>query len=168
MPSATSRRPLGLWLLMGVLLLLSINGCYGGLAFLLDPSGRLLGVTPELLSRVPLVTTFLLPGLFLLIVMGLLPLALIAALWRRPKWGALDAISAATREHWAWAAALAFSIVTLGWISVQVLLIGYYGGPQLFVIAIGLILLLLTLLPSVRRHLAAEEPAPMRRPTRRP
>jgi hypothetical protein len=168
MTPATSRRPLGLWLLMTVLLLLSVNGLYGGLAFLLDPSGRLLGVTPDLLSRVPLITTFLLPGLFLLIVMGVLPLALIVLLWRRPEWHTLDAITAATHEHWTWDAALLFSIATLGWIAVQVLLIGYYGGPQILVIAIGAILLLLTLLPSVRRYFAADEPAPIRLPTRRP
>jgi hypothetical protein len=54
----------------------------GGAAMLADPSGVSMGLLPDLLDSLPL-TNFILPGLFLVIVMGILPIGIAWGLWRR-------------------------------------------------------------------------------------
>jgi len=72
------QRPFTLWLLVFFLLFLALGGLYGGIAMLADPTGSALQMT-EILSLLP-VPDYTLPGLFLLFVMGLVPLFLTYAL----------------------------------------------------------------------------------------
>ena len=65
------KRPLMLWPLIFFLLFLALGGLYGGITLLVDPSGNLLGLD-DVLPLVP-VSDFILPGIFLLVVMGLAP-----------------------------------------------------------------------------------------------
>jgi len=55
-----------------LLLLLGIGGLGGGIVMLLEPSGALLNLTPDFLDPLP-ISNFILPGLFLTIVMGFFP-----------------------------------------------------------------------------------------------
>ena len=57
------QRPLALWPLLFLLLLLGAGGLYGGIAMLIDPTGGLLQLT-EVLPLLP-VSDYILPGLFL-------------------------------------------------------------------------------------------------------
>ncbi|MCB8920284.1 MAG: hypothetical protein H6662_01760 [Ardenticatenaceae bacterium] len=62
---------------------LALGGLYGGIAMLVNPSGESLQVT-EVLPLLP-VQNFVLPGLFLLFVMGVCPLSLVYSLWTRRR-----------------------------------------------------------------------------------
>jgi hypothetical protein len=97
------KRPFTLWLLLFFLLFLAFGGLYGGGAMLLDPSGRSL----EMDAVLPLlpVADYRLPGLFLLVVMGLGPIGL--------SYGLL------TRRRWGWPGALALGVVLAVWLAVQ-------------------------------------------------
>lgn len=70
-------RPWPVFVLVGVLAVLAVGGFYGGGAMLLDPTGRALGMD-VVLPSLP-VGSFVVPGIFLVVVMGLAPLALAAA-----------------------------------------------------------------------------------------
>ena len=118
------------------LFILGLGGLYGGAALLLDPAGGLLGVSAELLENLPL-SNFILPGLFLLIVMGLTPLALIILLWKR--------------VIWAWPTAVALSLVLILWVTTQLLLWGSPVPIQLTYLGLGFLLLVLNLTPAVRQ-----------------
>ena len=78
------KRPFVLWIFLFWLLFLALGGLYGGIAMLLDPSGGALQMA-EVLPLLP-VPNYVLPGLFLLFVMGLVPLLLIYGLLARPAW----------------------------------------------------------------------------------
>jgi len=66
------KRPFALYWLCFFLLFLAFGGLYGGLAMLLDPSGAALDMA-GILPPLP-VPSFVLPGLFLLVVMALTPI----------------------------------------------------------------------------------------------
>lgn len=93
------RRPLSIWVLLIGLALLGLGGLHEGIALVLDPSGSSMGVPLSLLDGLPL-SDFLLPGLFLLMVMGLAPWRLIVGVWK--SWPG------------AWRAGLALGLVLFG------------------------------------------------------
>ena len=130
------KRPLVLWPLLFLLLFLAVGGLYGGIAMLADPHGDLIGLD-HILPKLP-VSNFTLPGLFLLVVMGITPLVLIFGLLRHSRW--------------AWTGTLVLGITLAVWLTFQAILIGF-GEPIQQITAIdGALILLLTLAPGIRRY----------------
>jgi len=62
-----------------------MDGLGGGIAMFLDPSGALMELPADLLATLP-ISNFILPGLFLMIVMGIFPFVVAWGLWRRTPW----------------------------------------------------------------------------------
>jgi hypothetical protein len=128
------KRPFTLWLLIFFLLFLAFGGLYGGLAMLLDPSGRSLQMD-EILPLLP-VADYRLPGLFLLVVMGLGPIGL--------AYGLL------TRRRWAWPGTLVLGAVLAVWLIVQGVLVGFQWPIQYVTAVNGLLIIGLALTPGVK------------------
>ncbi|MCX6027158.1 MAG: hypothetical protein NTY23_13050 [Chloroflexi bacterium] len=144
------KRPLALWLMIFFLALLALGGFYGGLSMLSDPSGNSLQMAEVLpLLRVP---DYLLPGLFLVSVMGALPLLLIYALLARPTWPWLDRLFTWSRHYWAWTTSLGLGLVLGLWLAVQTALIGFRWPIQYITAMNGLLIIALALVPSVQKH----------------
>lgn len=134
---STKTRPLVIWLLIVLLVFLSVGGFFGGLNMLLDPSGGSLGLPQDLLAGLP-VSSFLLPGLFLIGVMGLLPLLAAYGLW--------------AHRAWAWNMVVTQAMILIAWIGLQLLLWGAPAPIQLFYLVYGVVLLVLCLMPGARAY----------------
>lgn len=133
------KRPRSLWLLLLSLLFLSFGGLYGGIAMLADPTGGMLDMA-AVLPLLP-VPSYTLPGLFLITVMGLLPLLLAYALLTR-------------RARRAWMGTLLLGLVLVLWLAVQGLLIGFQWPIQYVTAGNAAVIILLLLMPGVRRFCA--------------
>lgn len=143
---APRRRPGGLHVLMAALLVQGVSGLGGGLGLVADPSGRALDIPLAWLEGSPF-KDYLIPGLVLLTLLGLGPVVVLYAL--------------RAGKRWARSAALVIGLALVGWIGVQVLLIGYRAWPppplpslQVVYGSIGIVIAVSALLPSVRSHLA--------------
>jgi hypothetical protein len=143
---------LTLWLLVFSLLFLALGGLIGGIGMLLDASGRLLGMD-DVLPLLP-VADYTLPGLFLLWVMGVVPLLLSYGLLARPDWAWAQALSRWSGHHWAWIGTLALGMLLVIWLVVQGLLIGFSWPIQYVTAVNGLLIIVLALAPEVRRAYA--------------
>jgi hypothetical protein len=146
------KRPIALWFLAFFLVFLAAGGLYGGVAMLVDPSGGVLQMG-EVLPALP-VSDYTLPGLFLAVVMGVVPLALTYGLLVRPGWAWAEPLSRAGRHHWAWTGTLVLGAVLAVWLAAQGLLIGFRWPIQYVTAVNGLAIVLLTLVPAVRRRFA--------------
>jgi hypothetical protein len=146
------KRPFALWLLLFSLIFLALGGLYGGIAMLTDPSGNLLQMA-EILPLLP-VPDYTLPGLFLLLVMGVAPLFLTYALLARPAWKWADAISRWNNHHWAWTGTVALGVVLALWLVVEGFMIGFEWPIQYVTAVNGILILLFALVPSVRKYYA--------------
>lgn len=102
----------------------AIGAIPAGIGYLLDTTGKGMGVTTEILANSPL-NSFLLPGLFLLIVNGL---AHIAGAWL-----------SFSRNRYAGHAGLTLGVVLTIWIIIQVAWIGLSHFLQPLFLVIGLI-----------------------------
>ena len=137
MKSLSETRPIAVTILMILLVLLGLGGIGGGLSMLADPSGDLLGLPLVLLESVT-VKNFLLPGMFLLVVMGILPLVAAYGLWRGQQRARI--------------ATIGLSIVLILWICVQIYLWGAPIAIQIVYLVLGVVMLGLCFVPSVRSN----------------
>jgi hypothetical protein len=133
--------------------LLAVGGMVGGIVFLIDASGRAWGLDTRLLDGTP-VANYLLPGLFILLAFGILPMVVAYGLIARPHWAAFDWVERRTGDHWSWLGAVVVAITLIAWIGLQIALIGFEAPIQAVVGALGLVMLALAMTPSVRRFYA--------------
>jgi hypothetical protein len=111
------------YLLIVAVLVQGLSGIGGGVALLADPTGGLIGMPISMLAGSPF-DDFLLPGLILLLVLGIVPLCVSWGLWRR--------------RPWAWHGSVFVGASLVVWIAVQVAMVGYRGDPPLQAIYGGL------------------------------
>jgi hypothetical protein len=138
MNQSKSSFPKFLTALIILLLLLGIGGLGGGMMMLLEPSGALLKLSPDFLYPLP-IPNFILPGLFLTIVMGIFPFII--------SWGLYK------RKPWAWITALLQGITLILWICFQIILWGKPMAIQIIYLIWGIAIVSLCFAPLVRDHL---------------
>jgi len=134
-----AQKSYSLYFLMILMLFQGLSGLFGGIALVIDPSGELLQMPLSMLAGSPF-NTFLIPGIILLIILGIFPMVIFYGLWKR--------------TNWAWSGALMVSVALIIWIGVEIWMIGYHSEPPLQLIygLLGLILLSLVTLSSVRNQ----------------
>lgn len=133
-------RPLTVDALLTALVVLGVSALVGGAGLVYDPSGAAMGLPGFLLLGSPF-DDYLVPGLVLFGVLGLLPLAVGYALHRR--------------HPVAWPGVLVVGVAVLAWFAVQSRVIGWGYPLQWAYLLVGVAILLLALLPSVRRFTRA-------------
>jgi len=153
MKDQSQGRPLGTWLLIGLLIFLSLGALGGGIMLVLDPSGKSMNWSTSMLGN-SIFPNFLVPGLFLFVVFGVLPLFVAYALWRKPAWAWLEWLNMLDHKYWAWTVSCVLGITLIAWIAIQMWVVGLIAWLQPFMAAIGLVLLIVALLPAVRRYYA--------------
>jgi hypothetical protein len=136
-PTTTERRPRALGPLVGVMAFLSVGGLIGGISFIRDRTGEGLGAQLSWLERTP-VHDFFLPGMFLFGVYGIGSLALIVGLL--------------LRRRWAWMGTMAMGATLIAWILYEFVIIPDTMILQPVLIGVGLVMVAVPLLRSVRRY----------------
>jgi len=110
------------WTVIALLVLLSSSALYGGYLLAVDPTGQRLQMSTQLLAGTPF-TDFRVPGLFLLVVLGV---------------GALIPIFGhVARTRWSVFSSLVVGLTLLCWIVIQVALVGYISWLQPVFAAVG-------------------------------
>jgi hypothetical protein len=146
-------RPVPLFGLMALLVLLGGAAIYGGGALVADPTGVRLQLPLTYLDGSPF-RDYLIPGIILLLVLGVAPLVAAVALWLRPRWSAAARLERLLHHHWGWVLAVAVGCALIIWIAVQLTMVPYFFLQPLM-LAWGLLIVLLAFSPTVRRACAA-------------
>ncbi len=146
-------RPAALYGLIGVLLFVSLGAFYGGYSLVSDPSGSQMGIRLEWLWRTGF-SDYFVPGLILLIVLGVLPLIAVFLLWFKPEWRLMYGLENLFHIHWVWGLAFGIGLAQMVWIAYQVATMSLLFWLQPTMFAVGLLIVGLCLLPSLRRYYA--------------
>ena len=150
MQSQTHLRPFSLWILILLHLLLGIGALAGGGVLIAAPDGSILQMPISVLHHSPF-SSFLIPGIILFFFVGLFPVAVAFSLWKLPPWTWPNTINPFKKIHWSWAGSLAAGVIVILWITVEVQFMPV-AAVHVFYWIVGVALLLLTLLPGVRRY----------------
>jgi hypothetical protein len=138
MPAANTRRPRTLWALMVLTAVQIIGATAGGVGLVQDPINNI-GMSLSLLDGTPF-KDYLIPGLILLIVVGLFPIVPLVGLVMRRRWG--------------WWLELAAGCGLTIWIITEVALLGYLPGAgiglQIAMGLLGVFVVILTLFRPTR------------------
>ena len=137
-----THRPVTVWLLLVLLCLQGLGGLAGGLSLTLAPDGSIMKMSTSLLDGSPF-SDFLIPGLILLLVLGVLPLVAVAGLWMR--------------RRWAWYAAFVVGCGLMIWILVEMTIIPYDVLQPIFG-GLGVLIFVVSLLRPVRRFYGVSLP----------
>jgi hypothetical protein len=131
--------------------LLGVGAIVGGLMLTIDPSGGMLNMPVSLLENSPF-ANFFIPGMILLLVLGVFPVVIGMALLKRSHWSLAEKLNLYSERHWAWTFSLYTGNALLVWIFVQVYFIQCGTPVHLLYFAWGLGIQVVTLLPETQRR----------------
>lgn len=145
------RRPPSVWLLYILHAFLGLGAIGGGLMLIIDPSGEMMGMPLSMMERVQF-SSFLIPGLLLLFFFGMLPMLVLYGLFKKPYWKLADRLNPFKEMHNAWALSLYIGFGQIIWIMVQTYILNRVSMVHVFYMSLGLLIQIVTLLPSVQRY----------------
>jgi hypothetical protein len=149
------RKPFAFYALSVCLAFQALSGLAGGIPLTFNPSGALL---PLSLLRGSPFGSYLVPGLILLVVLGIYPAIVFSGMIARPAWKWANALNLYKEQHWSLTHALYVGIILILWIDFEVMFIGYVHFAQTLYALLGVLITVLALLPSVKRYFV-QEPA---------
>jgi hypothetical protein len=151
MNTTSSPHPVVVWVLIVLLFFVGIGALISGAMLFVAPDGHLMQLSTNDLAGTPF-SNYLIPGIVLFIFIGIFPVFVGYSLLKRPAWNWPGKINPAKKMHWAWTASWAAGVIMLIWISVETILLGYISFLQPLIAVYGVVIILLTLLPDVRRY----------------
>lgn len=128
---------------------LGLGAIGGGGVFMVSPSGKLFGMPLSLLDKSPF-PDFLIPGIILFIVLGLVPCALVIALLKKPvsKWA--EWFNFFPDMYWAWTGSIYVAFALIIWLQVEMMFLQAVGWLHTFYMVLAIAILFVALLPTVR------------------
>ncbi|MEI7898596.1 MAG: hypothetical protein WCJ26_16285 [bacterium] len=137
-------------ILLVLLSFLGISAIGGGGALIISPSGKLLGGLPlSILEKSPF-NDFLIPGIILFVVLGLLPSLTVWALIKKPESKIAEYFNFFKDMHWAWSFCIYIAFALIIWIQVETIFVQGTGWLQTFYMLFSIPLVFVALLPQVR------------------
>ena len=146
-----TNRPFPINVLLFLLLFLSLGALFGGVVLVLDPSGEFLQMPKIILKNSPF-NNFLIPGLILFTVLGVLPALVFYSLLKRPQWTWVNVLNVYSDMYWAWTFTLYVGFALIIWISIQTLIINSVHFVHTGYVLLGISIVCVALLPSVKQH----------------
>lgn len=135
--------------LIGLQAFLAIGALAGGTMLITDPSGELIGMPSSLLQD-SFFPDYLIPGILLFCVFGILPLITASGLILKWEWDAAQRFNIFKEKHWSWTFSLYSGFELIIWIMVQVYILDSVSFIHLVYAMLGLMIQMATILPSVQ------------------
>ena len=146
----TSRRPAALVALIVVQLFQAVGALGGGAALVASPKGGIIKLPLSDLDGSPF-KDFLIPGIILFVVLGIGPLVTAWVLVRRPEAAVFERANPFRHQYWGWTLSGVIGVGLVIWIAVETSIVPYSLLQPLYA-GVGIVIVALTLLPSVRTY----------------
>ncbi len=136
-------------ILIGLLAFLGLGAIWGGGALVVSPSGEFLKMPIHIIEGT-IFSNFLIPGLFLFSILGVIPVILVFALLKKPKAKLAEKINFFKDMHWTWTFCIYIGFILIMWIQLEMLIINAVHWVHTFYVFIGIAIVFFALLPEVR------------------
>ncbi|MEH6779836.1 hypothetical protein [Maribacter arcticus] len=129
---------------------LGLGAISGGVLLIISPTGKMLGLPITEFKNLPF-QNFMIPGIILFTVLGIIPLLLIPALIKKPDSRLADRLNLFKDMHWSWSYSIYVAFALIGWIQIQLIFLqSAVYWLHTFYIFYGLLIILIALLPQMR------------------
>lgn len=132
-----------------LLAFLGVGALYGGGSLILYPSGDLLKMPLSFLEKSPF-NDYLIPGIILFFVLGVVPYFLIYALIKKPSSKFLEIFNLYRDMHWAWTYSIYVAFALIIWIQVQMMFLQAVSWLHSFYIFLAVCIIIIGILPQMR------------------
>jgi hypothetical protein len=148
-----THRPASVIAIISMLVFLGVTALGGGFAMVFGLGGDKVMLPDQWLDAIPVIDSWLWPGLILGVGFGLGSLLTAYGALSRPRWAWLFPFERSTGHHWAWAATILIGAAHVVWIILELLFLPEMSWFHPLYGAVGLALLLMPFLPSATNHL---------------
>lgn len=145
------KRSLSSYLLIILVCFQMISAIPAGLVMIFDPTGATLGVPLTMLEPSPF-SNFLIPGLFLFFILGIFPVLIFYGLLKKPDFTLVDRLNLYQDQHWSWTFSYYLGLLLVLWINMQLYFIKDWGILHFVYSMLGVLIIVVTHLPSVKRY----------------
>ncbi|MEO5945053.1 MAG: hypothetical protein ABIP30_00600 [Ferruginibacter sp.] len=136
-------------ILISLLAFLSLGAIGGGAILIISPSGKLIGMPLSMLNLSPF-NNFLIPGIILFLVLGIIPMLLIMALLKKPISKLAEQFNFFNDMHWAWTYSIYIAFILIFWIQIEMVLLNAVSWLHTFYMLLAVVIIFVALLPQVR------------------
>ncbi len=147
-----TRRPWEAYAMIGLLIFIGVTALLGGFELVFGLPG-VAAAPSDWIQRVPLIDSWLIPGLVLGIGFGVGSLITAYGLVRRPRWMLLASVEELTGRHWSWTATVLIGVGHVIWIGLEVHYLPARSWLEVLYGAVGVLLAALPWYPPVRAYL---------------
>ena len=142
-----SKRPF--YFLIFLLAFLAFGALVGGGAMIISPSGELLRMPLSNLGSSPF-RSFLIPGIILFLVLGLMPTIIIFALIKKPENIFAEQFNFFRDMHWSWAYTIYIAFALIIWIQIEMVFLQTVHWLHTFYMFYSILIIFISLQPQVR------------------
>jgi len=133
-----------------VLGFLALGAIGGGIILIISPTGELIGIPLSVFKNIPF-NSYLIPGIILFSVLGLIPLLLIIALLKKPESKLAEQFNIFKDMHWSWTYSIYIAFTLVGWIHIELIFLqGAVHWLQTFYMCYAILMITMALLPRIR------------------
>ena len=125
------------------------------LTLIIDPSGGIIDLPLSHLEHSPF-HDFLIPGLFLFIILGIVPAITAIGLIKPFRFKLFEFLNYYNDQHWSWTFSYYTGIVLIMWINIQLMMIREWDFLHLIYSVLGLTIIILVQLPSLKNALSTK------------
>lgn len=136
-------------ILVTLLAILGLGAIFGGGVLIISPSGKLFGMPSSMLKDSPF-NNFLIPGIILFSVLGLIPLGLTIALIKRPSYKFAELFNFYTDMYWAWTYSVFVAFALIIWIQIEMIFLRSVHWSHTLYMFFAIAIIFVALLPQVR------------------
>lgn len=138
-------------ILVILLAFLGVGAIFGGGVFIISPSGELFGMPLSMLVNSPF-NNFLIPGIILFSVLGLVPIAITFALIKRPEYKLAELFNFYKDMYWAWTYCIYIAFALIIWIQLEMTFLSAVHWSHTLYMFFAIAIIFVALLPQVRSY----------------
>ncbi len=132
-----------------LLALLGIGAIFGGGVLIISPSGELFGMPLSMLVNSPF-SNFLLPGVILFSVLGLMPCWIVWALIKKPMYKIAESLNFFADMYWAWSFSIYTAFALIIWIQIEMYFVQSVHWSHTLYMFWAITIIFVALLPPIR------------------
>ncbi len=137
--------------LIFLLAFLGLGAIFGGAVLIISPSGRLFGMPLSMLTNSPF-NNFLLPGIILITVLGIVPAGLTVVLVKKPTNKFAELFNFYKDMYWGWTYSIYTAFALIIWIQSEMTFLHAVHWSHSLYMFLAVLILFVALLPRVRNQ----------------